>query len=578
MSIKSIDKKTGGKHLYNLATEYMLMVSIVKFAMIFRDKTKSKEQNLQKTGSSRLWCWIAIALVIICAAAIRWRLAAMPLLRDEGEYAYIAQQMLRGVPPYESAYSMKLPGIYLIYALFLAVFGQTITAIHLGLIIFNAAAIIVVFLLTRYMFGDLAGVAAGACYAILSVVSSMLGFMANAEHFVLLPALIGILLIVKHPKKRSVSYVFWTGLLFGLAFIIKQHGIFFAAFGALYLLYTKIGNRPVEWKKAIKEQIVFITAAFIPYALVCLYYWQAGLFGKFWFWTFTYAREYSSLKLPGGGLEMFVLAGRPILVTLPFVWLLALAGLGAVFARTSNRRFAGFVAGFLFFSFLAVCPGFYFRPHYFILICPAAAILAGLGFVEIDKLTARFVAGPPRNILVAFVGLFVIGVCAYQNKYLFALSPSDLCRIFYPQYLFNESIEIAEYIKNNSSPKDTVAIIGSEPQICFYSGRRSATRYIYTYPITEPHRYALSMRKEMMADIENSKPEFLIFPNVSFAWMASDDSARYFLLWANSYANRYYKLTGMIDMKQSGTVYYWNEQALGFNPATNFWIAVFKRK
>jgi hypothetical protein len=545
--------------------------------MVHSDKNRLMQQDLQKPECTGFWCWIAIALVIICAAAIRWSFVTMPLLRDEGEYAYMAQQLLKGVPPYESAYSMKLPGIYVIYAMFLAAFGQTITAIHLGLIIFNAAAILVVFLLTRHMFGDLAGVAAGACYAILSVVSTMMGFMANAEHFVILPALIGIWLIVRHSKNRNISFVFWTALLFGLAFIIKQHGIFFAAFGALYLLYTKIGNRPIDWKKIILEQLVFIAGVIIPYALVCLYFWQAGLFGKFWFWTFTYAREYSSLKLPGGGLEMFVSVGRPILVTLPLIWLLALAGLGAVFARKNNRRFAVFIAGFLVFSFLAVCPGFYFRPHYFILICPAAAILAGLGFVEIDKLIARFATGPPRNILVAFVGLFVIGVCAYQHKYLFALSPAVVSRMFYPQYLFNESIEIAEYIKNNSSPNDKVAIVGSEPQICFYSGRRSATRYIYTYPLTEPHRYAVSMRKEMIADIENTKPEFLILVNVSFAWAASDDSGGYFLSWANSYAKRYYKLAGIIDMRKDGTVYRWNEQAVGFNPATNFWVAVFKR-
>ena len=164
-------------------------------------------QMQENSPLTAYWCWIAIALIIICAAALRWNLVAMPIERDEGEYAYIAQQILKGVPPYESAYSMKLPGIYLIYALFLAAFGQTITAIYLGLIIFNAAAIIVVFLLTRYMFGELAGVAAGAFYAILSTLGTTVGFTANAEHFVLLPALIGILLIVKHPKNRSKFFV-----------------------------------------------------------------------------------------------------------------------------------------------------------------------------------------------------------------------------------------------------------------------------------------------------------------------------------------------------------------------------------
>jgi len=75
------------------------------------------------SSKSSYWYWVALVLVIICAAVIRIRLLSIPLERDEGEYAYIAQQMLKGVPPYESAYSMKLPGIYAVYALFLAIFG-----------------------------------------------------------------------------------------------------------------------------------------------------------------------------------------------------------------------------------------------------------------------------------------------------------------------------------------------------------------------------------------------------------------------------------------------------------------------
>ena len=36
----------------------------------------------------------------------------MPLERDEGEYAYIGQLILRGEIPYVAAHSMKLPGVY----------------------------------------------------------------------------------------------------------------------------------------------------------------------------------------------------------------------------------------------------------------------------------------------------------------------------------------------------------------------------------------------------------------------------------------------------------------------------------
>ena len=83
--------------------------------------------------SSGIWPWIAIIAVIIAAAVIRGQLLSVPFERDEGEYAYISQQMLKGVPPYISAYSMKLPGIYVVYAMIMSVFGQTQTGVHLGL-------------------------------------------------------------------------------------------------------------------------------------------------------------------------------------------------------------------------------------------------------------------------------------------------------------------------------------------------------------------------------------------------------------------------------------------------------------
>src|SRR5512136_3438095 len=86
--------------------------------------------------------WIAVAIVIAFVAAVRIRLLQIPLERDEGEFAYMGQLMLQGIPPYLLAYNMKFPGIYAAYALMMAIFGQTIAAIHLGLMIVNAIAVI----------------------------------------------------------------------------------------------------------------------------------------------------------------------------------------------------------------------------------------------------------------------------------------------------------------------------------------------------------------------------------------------------------------------------------------------------
>ncbi len=44
------------------------------------------------------WIGLLLALTLVFTAAIRIRLLAVPLERDEGEYAYAGQRILLGVP------------------------------------------------------------------------------------------------------------------------------------------------------------------------------------------------------------------------------------------------------------------------------------------------------------------------------------------------------------------------------------------------------------------------------------------------------------------------------------------------
>ena len=109
-----------------------------------------KEQGVVKGKKIRTyWPWLVLLLIILLTAAMRIRLLPVPLERDEGEYAYAGQLILDRIPPYEQVYNMKMPGIYVVYAAILAVFGQTLIAIHLALMLVNAATILLVFLICR---------------------------------------------------------------------------------------------------------------------------------------------------------------------------------------------------------------------------------------------------------------------------------------------------------------------------------------------------------------------------------------------------------------------------------------------
>jgi hypothetical protein len=144
---------------------------------------------------------------------------------------------------------------------------------------------------------------------------------------------------------------------------------------------------------------------------------------------------------------------------------------------------------------------------------------------------------------------------------------------------FPESLPIAEYIRHNTRVDDTVAVVGSEPQIYFYSGRRSATSYIYMYPLMEPNSSARGMQQEMISQIEAARPKIMVFVSIDVSWLNRPGSVQDIFGWLKSYSRSYYDLTGIIEISSADlTVYYWNNDAKDRTPASPYWLAVFKRR
>ncbi len=206
----------------------------------------------------------------------------------------MGQLILQGIPPFEIAYNMKLPGTCAAYALIMFFFGQSATGIHLGLLVVNAATIVFMFLIGERLFDRFVGLAAGCSYAILSLSPSVLGTAAHATHFVLLPALAGILLLLVSIGSEKVNLLFWSGILLGLSFLMKQPGIFFVFFALLYLLYTLFKRADSSFRLMMKQGGLLLAGAVTPFVMTCGILYLAGVFDKFWFWTFSYAFQYGT--------------------------------------------------------------------------------------------------------------------------------------------------------------------------------------------------------------------------------------------------------------------------------------------
>jgi len=538
---------------------------------------KKDTQDVREWFTSPRLYGSILVVILLLSAVLRYGLLDVPLERDEGEYAYAGQLILNGFLPYQDLYAMKLPGIYAVYAGILSVFGQTQTGVHLALLLINSSTILMLFLLGRRLFGPVTGLMAAACFSVLSVSQSVQGVFANAEHFVILPAVSGMVLLLKAVDENRSGLVFWSGLLFGIGFIIKQHGMFFIAFGAVYLLIAEMKMRPFIWRHFLLRFCLLVLGAALPYAITCLLFIFAGIFHKFWFWTVKYAFEYSSEMPLENAWGAFKINAADIVRSAPFIWIIAGIGLTSiVWDRYARERWI-FVVCLLVFSLLAICPGFYFRPHYFLLTLPAVGLLAGMGIMGLHHALLNGHVKALKFIVPVLAVVICAGSIWQEREFLFKMSPAQASRSTYGLNPFPESIELGRFIRENTQENDRIAVFGSEPQLFFYSGRRSATGHIYMYPLMEGHEFALEMQSEMIREIKENRPEILIFVKVPTSWLVRADSHRRVFEWFQGYQAANYSLAGVAELSGLEGVYRWGPD-VNWPPRTDLWVALFKRK
>jgi hypothetical protein len=549
-----------------------------------KSKKKQSESVVAKPAGklnfdvTRYMDWALLVAVILLTAVIRLRLLDMPLERDEGEFAYMGQLILQGIPPYQISYNLKLPGIYAAYALIMFIFGQSSAGIHLGLIVINAASTILLYAIGVRLFDRFVGLIAGCSFALLSVSPTVLGTSAHATHFVLLPALAGILLVLISIESKKMGLLLWSGILLGLAFLMKQHGLFFGIFSLLTLFYTSLRSPDSSFRLFFKRGGVLLAGAIIPVAAACLILYVSGVFDQFWHWTVSYAYQYVTKTTFSMGVRTFLVIIQQVIGNFYFFWILAAVGVGFLFLEKSYRNQIPFVVGFFVFSFLAVCPGFYFRYHYFILLLPAVSLLIGIGAGGARQL---FISRHPRfQFIPAIVFAIVLLHVLFQYRaFFFQWTPYQASRAIYSGNPFPESVEIAKYISAHSSKEDTIAVIGSEPQIYFYADRHSATGHIYTYALMENQKYAGQMQKEMIEEVEKANPRFLIFVAVPTSWVMEPNSDKLIFSWFDQYSKNGYDLAGVVDIGDGKyTRYRWGNDAKSSPPQSPNYLLVFQRK
>ena len=407
----------------------------------------------------------------------------------------------------------------------LAVFGQTPAGIRTGLILTTSATTVATYLLGARLGGSALGVAAAAVFAALSLNPKMLGIAAYAEHFALLPVVAGALVLWRGGRERRPISLLTCGILFGLGLLIRQSAALFVIGAVAYLLVAR-GDGIAEHPRVGRLGAIAVFSQAPPRRWRSPA-WRSGPPGLSKPFGSGCSRTRATTR-PTRRRAGATSSARSARWRRPRRWCCALAavGLGAAI-RDPNRDRRTFVVAFTASAVLGTMMGLQFRLHYFLLAVPALAMLSGIGLVALGGLLAT---QPPRALrwaLPCTLGLVALAQPLYASRaVLFELGPGQISRAIYGRNPFPESVEVARYIREHSAAGDRVAVVGSEPQIYFYSARRSATGYIYTYPLMELQPYAPAMQREMIKEIEAAAPRFLVFVSATSSWIVRPGSDR----------------------------------------------------
>lgn len=475
----------------------------------------------------------------------------------------------------------------MVYMAILSVFGERTWAIHLGLLLVNAVCTGCLFLLGRRLFDAATGLFAAVFFALFTLSSRTEGLSANAEHFVLLAVLPGLLFLLRampldwsRPPRRG--QLAWSGLLFGIAVVMKQQAVFLLGSATACIVHGCMVRRMNAWGTA-KAMLLFVGASLLPYAGVCVLFLNAGVFKEFQWWTMEYPRHYGAGIGAGAGWNFFLRSVTPLLGAFPILLLLAAAG-GAGLRGPHLRGTRFFLIATVAGSLCALVPGYQFFAHYYLLMAPVIALLGarGVDFLARRPWLAKASDRPHTGVQFALCTAAVAFPIIAQQDLYFQLPPDAVSRELFTTNPFPESVPIAQYLKAHTRPTDRIAIIGSEPQILFHADRRSATGFLYLYEMFRKHPFAHGFQTTMMQEVRAADPAFVVFVHVPSSWLSGADPNPDGFLEAHAlqFIQERYTQLGTVDIswpERGRTTYCWNTTGTVCTPQHQTWIGVYRR-
>ena len=457
---------------------------------------------------------VLLGLSALLFVVLRIPCTTIPLERDEGAYAYVAQQSLEGSVPYRDVFDHKPPGVYLAYLVPIAVAGRSVAAIHVTAYLATVVSALFLFLAARKLAGPLAASCTALVFAVLTIGPSWQATAANTEHFMLVPMTASFWCLLKAEESDRGRWWVTAGALAAAACWVKPVALTHAVFLAILAVVRGMRWTPRQpARRLARAGLWAFTGGLVVTLVGAASLGAMGAWSDFLDSVVSYNAAYVR-EVPfsvGWRLLRAELLGQA-----PALWAIVVAAAAAMLDfRRGRRAGAALLLGAFASSAAGLSVGGRFAPHYFLQAAPALAAAAGLAMSRAILALGAPLRGGLFVSVAAFVALGVVGPgLIHDARFFFRDTPEEKVRSLYGTNPFDVSGAIAARVRATTQPNDTVLIYGSEAEILFLAGRRSATRYIVFYPLTSAGPRALLRQREAWEEIEKSRPRVVLVTNV----------------------------------------------------------------
>ncbi|GAB0112959.1 hypothetical protein AcidC75_04840 [Acidisoma sp. C75] len=314
---------------------------------------------------------------------------------DESLYFIMAEQWRAGHLPYTAVWDNKPIGIYAIFALFQAVFGDRVFSMRLAALLAVTVTALLIWRTARHLLrrhpplqAELCAGAAGALFIIVTIAID--GIAANTELFMEGFTCLGMLWAIARPPQGPISArrAVAIGLMLGIAFMIKYVAVFdmLAVFAAMTLLPARLPPRRPALAGVLRQGALFSIGALLPFLAVAMLYAAAGAFPVFLEASLLSNLRRVAVPVSGGG---FIAAYAAQIALCPLLyaallWLILSAVRRGAEGAGERRLLLGWVVA----SMIGVAAGGLYFDHYFVQLLAPLAIAAALLLAAVARLSA----------------------------------------------------------------------------------------------------------------------------------------------------------------------------------------------